>query len=544
MLSATALDKSFPGVHALRRVDFDVRSGEVHALMGENGAGKSTLIKILTGALQPDSGTINFLGKPIRPASPAGARRLGIAAVYQEVNLIPQLSVAENLFLGRFPRRGLWIDRRRMRTRAREALAALGLPIDPSSTLSTHPIAIRQLVAIARAIDLSARLLILDEPTSSLDRAETDRLFDTVRGLRSRGLGIVFITHFLDQVYRIADRITVLRNGAKVGTFNTADLPRVELVAHMIGRELNAADAENAEDAEKREGARAEQTLGPFSATSAPLRPLRVPLLSTPILSACHLGRRNAIEPFDLDLHPGEVVGLAGLLGSGRTEAARLLFAADRPGPSATLKIAGRSVHPRSPRDSIALSIALTPEDRKESGLFPDMSVRDNICLVVQRFLGGSGLQPGPAHGARAVAKRVLSALGLVNRRKHTLLAERFIRQLGISTPSLDQPVRLLSGGNQQKVILARWLACRPRILLLDEPTRGIDIGAKAQTEALIDELAGAGMAVLFISSELEEVVRRSHRILILRDRRVVGELTREDDRRIPEASVMRAIAG
>jgi simple sugar transport system ATP-binding protein len=518
MLSARRVDKFFPGVHALRSVDFDVEPGEVHALMGENGAGKSTLIKVLTGALRPDSGTIHFLGRPINPRSPADAQRLGIATVYQEVNLIPNLSVAENLFLGRFPRRALWIDRRAMRRRAREALAPLGLKIDTGAPLSYFSIAIRQLIAIARAIDLDAKLLILDEPTSSLDRDECSRLFDILRALRARGLGIVFITHFLDQVYRVADRITVLRNGARVGTFDAGGLSRVHLVAHMIGRRPNAEDAESAKKDVHGERPGFALSSSPSASSAPSLRAPRVP-----VFSVHHLGRRGAIQPFDLDLAPGEVVGLAGLLGSGRTEAARLLFAADRPDRAWSMFISGKPAHPRSPRDAIALGIALTPEDRKDSGLFPDMSVRDNIAIVVQR---------------------TLSRVGIVSRREHTRIADRFVKSLGIATPTLDQPVRLLSGGNQQKVILARWLATRPKILLLDEPTRGVDIGAKTQVESLIESLASQGLAVLFISSELEEVCRRCNRILILRDRRIVSELSRQCDQPIPEDHVMRAIAG
>jgi monosaccharide-transporting ATPase len=502
MLEARGLDKSFPGVHALRAVDFDLRAGEVHGLMGENGAGKSTLIKVLTGALRPDAGTVSFLGRAIRPESPAAAQRLGIAAVYQEVHLVPEMSVAENLFLGRFPRRGFWIDRRRMLARAREVLSAFGLGIDPRDTLSGHSIAVRQLVAIARAVDQQARLLVLDEPTSSLDRAEAERLFATVRRLKAAGMGIIFITHFLDQVYAIAERITVLRNGARVGTFDACALPRVDLVAHMIGRHPGPAGS----GAPQREAAAREAGRAGSAA-----------------LSVRRLGRGRAIAPFDLDLAPGEVVGVAGLLGSGRTEMARLLFAADRPDRGGSIAVDGRPSRPRSPRDAIRLGIALTPEDRKESALFGDMSVRDNIAIVVQR---------------------TLSRAGIVNRREHTRIAAGFVRRLGIATPTLDQPVRLLSGGNQQKVVLARWLACSPRILLLDEPTRGIDIGAKAEVEALIAELAGAGLAVLLISSELDELSRRSDRVVILRDRRVVGELERAGGAPIGEDRIMRGIAG
>jgi monosaccharide-transporting ATPase len=492
LLQLRAIDKHYPGVHALARVDFEVHAGEIHALLGQNGAGKSTLIKVLTGVTRPDAGTMRLAGKEIRPRSPAHAQRLGISTVYQEVNLVPTLSVAENLSLGRPPRRWWGISWRRIRRQARQALAALGLSIDPTEALGVYPVAIQQLVAIARAVSFDARLLILDEPTSSLDKQESERLFDTMRKLRERGLGIIFVTHFLEQVYRVCDRITVLRGGRRVGTWKAAELPQRQLVMEMLG------------------GAAQDQP----PAVAPIVGPERAVLLR-----ARGLSRSGAIEPFDLDLRAGEVLGLAGLLGSGRTEIARLLFGADR-ADSGTIAVGRDGPRAMRPREAIALGIALCPEERKTDGVFGEMSVRDNIMLVLQRRL---------------------SRLGIVSRRVHTLVAKDWVWRLGIATPDIDRPVKFLSGGNQQKVILARWLACEPRILLLDEPTRGVDIGSKGEIERLIAGLAEQGLAILFISAELDEVVRRSQRVLVLRERRVVGELSGGE---ISERAILDRIAG
>jgi len=491
------IDKHFPGVHALDKVDFDVRRGEVHGLMGQNGAGKSTLVKVLTGVHPRDGGTITFEGRAFHASSPADAQRKGISTVYQEVNLIPSLSVAENLFLGRSPRAWFGLHWRQMQRRSRELLAQFDLDIDVDEPLGSYPVAIQQMVAIARAVDIDARLIILDEPTSSLDQHETEILFDMIGRLKARGIGIIFVTHFLDQVYRVSDRISVLRNGQRVGTFEAARLPKIELVGHMLGKSPAEAAALETER----------------------LPAAEIDVEREAVLTVRNLGRGRAIEPFDLEIRQGEVLGLAGLLGSGRTEATRLLFGADH-AESGTIAIGARRVSLRSPRHAIALGIALCPEDRQADGLFPEMSVRGNIALVVQR---------------------TLSRLGVISRRAHARIAGEFVRRLDIATPDLERPVKHLSGGNQQKVILARWLACNPRLLILDEPTRGIDVGAKVEVERLIDALSHEGIAIVFISSELEEVVRRSHRILVLRDRKVVGELTGEA---INEHTVMDTIAG
>jgi monosaccharide-transporting ATPase len=495
LLEIIGLTKGFPGVKALDAVDFALQRGEIHALMGENGAGKSTLIKVLTGVFPRDAGDTRLEGQVIAPRSPREAESLGISTVYQEVNLIPHLSVAENICLGRQP---TWFGVIRwgaIARRARAALARLDLSLDVSRQLSSYSIAIQQLVAIARALDISAKLLILDEPTSSLDRTEVEELFKKLRKLRDGGLGIIFITHFLDQVYEISDSITVLRNGCRVGCFATMDLPRINLVSHMIGKAVQQVEA-----------------LGQKRASTASIRS------EAPLLEARGLGRKGSLQPLDLDVRPGEVVGLAGLLGSGRTETARLLFGVDRP-DQGTLRIGHQTVRFNSPRAAIRCGIALTPEDRKVAGIIPNLTVRENIVLALQASRGSWRRLP--------VAEQ-------------EKLADRFIQALDIKTPNREQVIRNLSGGNQQKVLLARWLATEPRLFVLDEPTRGIDVGAKAEVEKLIQSLRQEGLGVLFISSELEEVVRQSQRVVVLRDRRKVDELTEGE---ISEEAIMHSIA-
>ncbi|TDV44789.1 sugar ABC transporter ATP-binding protein [Actinophytocola oryzae] len=468
---------TFPGVKALQDVDFRMFPGEVHALLGENGAGKSTLIKALTGVHTPDAGEIRLAGVPVSFSSPARAQDAGISTVYQEVNLCANLSVAENILLGREPRRFGSIDGRAMRTRAAELLSRIGLHIDPASTLGSHPIAVQQLVAIARAVAVDARVLILDEPTSSLDAGEVAELFRIMRVLRESGVAILFVSHFLDQVHEIADRLTVLRNGSVVGEYPTT-VSRLELVRAMIGRDLGVLD-----EVERR----AER---------------RVPS-ETPLLRAENLGRTGAIAPFDLELHPGEVVGVAGLLGSGRTELARLLFGADH-ADSGRVLLDGRPLRLRNPRAAIAKGIAFTSEDRKAEGLVADLTVRDNLILAMQAARGW----------ARQVPRRTADEL-----------VSKYVSALDIRPSDPDAVVATLSGGNQQKVLLARWLITQPRLLILDEPTRGIDVGAKAQIQKVVTDLAAEGMSVVYISAELEEVMRVSDRVVVLRDRRKIGEL-------------------
>jgi len=477
---------SFPGVKALDTVSFRMFPGEVHSLMGENGAGKSTLIKALTGVYTIDSGTIELDGSPLSIASPAQAQAAGISTVYQEVNLLPNLSVAENIMLGREPRRLGTIDWGAMRDRAAELLARLHLDIDPGSLLSSHSLAVQQLVAIARATDVDAKVLILDEPTSSLDADEVSELFRVIRGLKDDGVAILFVSHFLDQVYEISDRLTVLRNGALVGEYLTRELLRIELVHKMIGKELATLESlESKTRVATVEGADAE----------------------VPYFEAVGLGRKGSVEPTDLAIHEGEVVGLAGLLGSGRTEIARLVTGADR-ADSGESFVRGVRKRLRTPRSALRDRIAYSSEDRKREGIVEELSVRDNIVLALQADRGWF----------RRISKR-----------RQDELAQSYISALGIRPANPDALVRNLSGGNQQKVLLARWLAVAPRLLVLDEPTRGIDVGAKAEIQKLVSSLADEGMAVLFISAELEEVLRLSHRIAVMRDRRKVADLPNED---------------
>ncbi|MGB7159579.1 MAG: sugar ABC transporter ATP-binding protein [Tepidisphaeraceae bacterium] len=498
LLEMRGVSKLFPGVRALDNVDFTARRGEIHALMGENGAGKSTLIKVLTGAEPRDGGEVALDGEPIRPRSPKDAQGLGISTVYQEVNLVPNLSVAENLFLGRQPTLMGAIRWRQVNRRAEEALARLNLSIDVTRDLGSYSIAIQQMVAIARALDVKVKLLILDEPTSSLDAGEVRELFAVLRRLkeggRERGLGIIFVTHFLDQVYEVCDRITVLRNGKLVGESETKSLPRDQLVAKMMGRELAALVSERPT---RDEGLKSEKRV---------------------LLSARNLGRRGAIQPFDLDIAAGEVVGIAGLLGSGRTEMARLLFGIDR-ADSGQVAIDGRPAHLTSPRRAIAERFGFCPEDRKTQGIIPDLTVRENIILALQASKG---------------------FLRAFSRRRQVELANHYIKALSIAARDAEQPVKNLSGGNQQKVILARWLASDPRLLILDEPTRGIDVGAKADIQKLVLSLCAEGKAVVFISSELEEVVRCGDRVVVMRDRRKIDELSGD---RIDEHEILRTIA-
>lgn len=496
LLSMQGISKAFPGVQALENVDFDLREGEIHALVGENGAGKSTLVKVITGVERPDHGRIELDGVPIQAKSPQHAQELGISTVYQEINLCENLSVAENILLGREPRKVGRIDWRTMETKAKEILQRLDVDIDVTKDLGDYSIAIQQMAAIARALEISsAKVLILDEPTSSLDTHETEKLFQVMRKLKGEGLGIIFITHFIDQIYQVTDRITILRNGKREGTYDTASLPRLELIAKMIGRVMG--DFNDMVQIKLASGKQREEE---------------------PLLRAKELGHAGSIAPFDLDLYAGEVVGLAGLLGSGRTEFAQLLFGIDKP-DSGTLIVAGKEIKDFSPADSIANGIAFCPEDRKADGVVDELTVRENIILAVQSNKGW--------------VKRL-------SRQQQYDLAEKFIKMLDISTPTADQQVKNLSGGNQQKVILARWLATNPKVLILDEPTRGIDVGAKAEIQKLVLELAEEGKACIFISSELEEVLRTSHRINVLRDQQVVAEFSDEVD----EQTIMQTMAG
>ncbi|MCB1227413.1 MAG: sugar ABC transporter ATP-binding protein [Verrucomicrobiales bacterium] len=479
LLSLRGIDKSFPGVKALQDVALRLRAGEVHALMGENGAGKSTLIKVLTGLYPRDAGSMRLAGQEISPASPRQAEALGISTVYQEVNLIPALSVAENICLGREPVKWGCIQWHQVRQRAVKALQRLGLQLDVTARLDTLPLALQQMVAIARALEIDAKVLVLDEPTSSLDEGEVEALFSLLRRLRGEGLGILLVTHFLDQVYAISDRITVLRNGRLVGEFLTAELPRLKLIGQMLGREPDAGQA--------------------AAAPSTDLTQVSRPV----ILETKAAGFRGGIQQLDLSLRAGQITGLAGLLGSGRTETARMLFGID-PATTGSIEIDGVAVPLDSPKAAIARGLAFCSEDRKREGIIPHLSVRENLILAMQ--------------AGRGPWKKAPLA-------QQTELAQRYIATLGIKTPSPETPIRNLSGGNQQKVLLARWLVMQPRLLILDEPTRGIDVGARAEIDRLIAQLSADGMAVLLISSELEEIVANSQSVTVLRDRRAVGHL-------------------
>ncbi|MEO6017796.1 MAG: sugar ABC transporter ATP-binding protein [Polaromonas sp.] len=483
VLHLQGVTKQFAGVQALRDVSLRLFAGEVHALMGQNGAGKSTLIKVLTGVYRADQGEMRLGGQAMAAASPLESQQLGISTVYQEVNLCPNLTVAENIFAGRYPRKGAWggwaIDWVAMNTQARQWLQRLNLNIDVTQLLSSYSVAVQQMVAIARALSISARVLILDEPTSSLDDDEVERLFGVLRQLRDEGMAILFVTHMLDQVYALCHRITVLRNGELVGEYLASELGHAALIAAMVGRDLKPVGTE--------EHAQHDATLA------------HSPLL----LKVQGLARRGHLKPLDLTLCRGEVVGLGGLLGSGRTELARLLFGLDRR-EAGTVAINGIPVELESPVQAIAHGVGLCPEDRKAEGIIAELSVRENIVLALQ---ARQGLWP------------------FLSRARQSEMALQYVKALGIKTSSIDTPIGQLSGGNQQKAVLARWLATQPCLLILDEPTRGIDIAAKQEIMNEILLLARKGMTVLFISSEMDEVVRLSDRIVVMRDREKIGEL-------------------
>jgi simple sugar transport system ATP-binding protein len=473
----------FPGVKALDGVDFTLRGGEVHTLMGENGAGKSTLIKALTGVYAIDGGSIVVSGTPRVFRGTADAQSAGISTVYQEVNLCANLSVGENVMLGHEVRGPLGIDWKATHREAERHLANLGVRLDTRSLLAAHSIAVQQLVAISRAMVTDSRVLVLDEPTSSLDRGEVEQLFGVIRGLRDQGVAILFVTHFLDQVYEISDRLTVLRNGTLVGEYPIAELPRGELISKMIGRELDELDAisRSADRAIARTG--------------------------DPVVRAAGIGKKGVLSPSDVDVYDGEVVGIAGLLGSGRTELVRLLYGADR-ADAGRIEVRGRAARITTPRHAIDRRIAFSSEDRRAEGIVGDLTVAENIVLGIQ-------------------AKR--GALRKLRKAEQDAIVDEYIRALGVRPANPHALVRNLSGGNQQKVLLARWLATAPQLIILDEPTRGIDVGAKADIQRKVAELSEQGLAVVFISSELEEVIRIAQRIVVMRDRRKIGELTSHD---------------
>ncbi len=513
VLELRGISKAFTGVQALNGVSLNLYPGEVHTLMGQNGAGKSTLIKVLTGVYAPDHGQILLAGQAIQPQSTLDAQNHGISTVYQEVNLCPNLSVAENIFIGRYPRKFGRIDWASMAKQAAELLERMQIRIDVTLPLAHYPLAIQQMVAISRSLLVSAKVLILDEPTSSLDEKEVDLLFSVLRGLREQGMAILFVTHFLDQTYAISDRITVMRNGEREGEYLAADLSRVELVNKMVGataapgaaadRVVGVTGVTGGASADGGAGVRAEGAGGSrFGA----------------FLRAVGLGRKGALQPMDLEIRQGELLGLAGLLGSGRTEAARLLFGADK-ADTGSINIDGKERSFSSPRDAIAAGIGFCSEDRKHEGAILDLSVRENLILALQARMG------------------ILRAIPL---KRQQQLAEEYVKALGIKTASIETPIGSLSGGNQQKVLLARWLVTDPKLLILDEPTRGIDVRAKQEIMDYVSALCKKGMSILFISSELPEVLRVSDRIVVMRDRKQGGEYPRGA---LDETTVLHVIA-
>ena len=486
LLELRGICKFFPGVRALDGVDFTLRKGEIHALMGENGAGKSTLIKVLTGVYSKDEGTISMEGTPVQIRTTQDALKAGISTVYQEITLCPNLTVAENLYIGRT--KGAFTNWRKMNADAKKLLSSLGIPAAPTQQLSSCSIAVQQMVAIARAVDMECKVLILDEPTSSLDEQEVEKLFKLMLDLKSRGVGIIFVTHFLEQVYAVCDRITVLRDGRLVGEYKIAELPRVQLVSKMLGKELDDLSeikTEGAEDA---------------------LENAEV------VYEASGLSSAAGVRPFDFSIRKGEVNGFTGLLGSGRSESVRAIFGADHVS-SGTVKIT-------SPLAAMKHGISYLPEDRKRDGIIGDLSVRDNIIL----------------------ARQVLDGFfHPISKAKAEKYAEEYIRLLSIKTASTDTPIKSLSGGNQQKVILARWLLANPVYMILDEPTSGIDVGTKVEIQKLVLQLAAEGKSVTFISSEIDEMLRVCSRLVVMRDRQVVGELRGSD---LNQSSIMKTIAG
>ena len=496
VLEMRNIHKSFPGVRALQAVDFTLCEGEIHALMGENGAGKSTLIKVLTGVYEKDEGQIFIKGKEgaVAIRSPQEAQKNGISTVYQEITLCPNLTVAENMFIGRT--NDATMNWKKINEDTETILKSLDIPATATQQLSNCSIAVQQMIAIARAVDMECKVLILDEPTSSLDEQEVAKLFKVMRDLKARGVGIIFVTHFLDQVYEVCDKITVLRDGQLVGEYEIENLPRVQLVSKMLGKELDdMSDIKGGQKAYEGEGA------------------------SSAIFEAEQLYSDAGIQPFDFHINKGEVNGFTGLLGSGRSECVRAIFGADRV-LGGKVKKNGKQIKIQKPIDAMRQGIAYLPEDRKVDGIVGDLSVRDNIILAAQ-VLKGFGK---PFSKAEAEA-----------------FADEYIKLLEIKTASSETPIKSLSGGNQQKVILARWLLTHPEYLILDEPTRGIDVGTKIEIQKLVLKLASEGMSVTFISSEMDEMIRTCSRLVVMRDRRVVGELSGEE---LTQSKIMGTIAG
>ena len=493
VLTMRGIYKEFPGVKALQNVDFTLRKGEVHALMGENGAGKSTLVKCLTGVYEKDSGEIRIEGKdaPVSIKSPQDAQNLGISTVYQEITLCPNLTVAENMFIGRGKYH--FINWREQEKKADEILQKLNIPAKAAQQLGTCSLAVQQMVAIARAVDMECKVLILDEPTSSLDEREVALLFKLMRDLKAQGVGIIFITHFLDQVYEICDRITVLRNGEFVGEYEIKDMPQVELVSAMLGKAID-------------DISRLREERGKYSG--------KVEM----VYEAEGLSSIEGVKPFDFAINKGEVNGFTGLLGSGRSESVRAIFAADRV-TGGKVKMNGKEVKINKPKDAMENGIGYLPEDRKGDGIIQDLSVRENLILAQQVLKGF--WHPFK----KAEAEKI---------------ADEYIKLLQVKTASQETPIKSLSGGNQQKVILARWLLTHPKFLILDEPTRGIDVGTKTEIQKQVHKLSKEGVSVTFISSEIQEMLNVCTRLVVMKDRNIVGELK---DEQLTQDCIMKTIA-
>jgi len=494
LLAMRDINKRFQGVQALSAASLEVEPGEIMALVGQNGAGKSTMIKVLTGAYRRDSGSILFAGGPIDFASPQAAQRGGVSTIYQEINLVPFRSVAENIFLGREHRRCGLLDWGRMNTEAAKLLRRFAVEIDVRQSLMEYSTAIQQMVAIARAVSFKAQLVIMDEPTSSLDEREVAVLFNVMRSLRAEGVAVIFVSHRLDELYQVCDRVTVMRDGRTVMTSRMADIDKLNLVAAMLGRNL--------------ETVRAHST--GFSTAHAAVGDM--------VLSAEGLRIGRKVRDARVEVREHEIVGLAGLLGSGRTEVARAIFGADPP-DAGTIHIGGQAVLPQEPAQAIALGVGYCSEDRKADGIVPDMSVRENMTLSILPRL---------------------TSMGVVDEARQREIVDKFMKRLAIKASSAEQKIRELSGGNQQKVLLARWLCTDPKLLILDEPTRGIDVGAKAEIQALIRELADQGLGVLMISSELEEITEGADRVFVLSDGRTVADLPHAE---ASAAAIMAAMA-
>jgi len=491
ILEMEGICKAFPGVKALDNVDFALRKGEIHSLMGENGAGKSTLIKVITGIYEKDAGRIALDGSPIHFKSPQEAQNSGIGTVYQEIALCPNLTVAENMFIGRG--RNPFVQWKQMNEKATQMLDSLGIPASPTQELTSCSLAVQQMIAIARAVDMDCKILILDEPTSSLDEDEVNKLFELMRELKARGVGIIFITHFIEQVYKISDRITVLRNGKLIGEYETSALPQIELISKMMGKALD-----DVTKIRKHE---------PLTSDT-----------SVPVFEGKSLSSAAGVRPFNFTIQKGEVNGFAGLIGSGRSENARAIFAADKV-TGGEVKMKGKRVKIKAPIHAMKQGIGYLPEDRKGDGIIDELSVRDNIILALQVMKGF--FRP-------------------FSRKQAEEFADQYIQRLKIKTPSMYTPITSLSGGNQQKVILARWLLTHPEYLILDEPTRGIDVGTKVEIQKLVLKLADGGMSLTFISSEIDEMLRTCSRLIVMKDRDIVGELSGKN---LTEHDVMHVIA-